>query len=304
MRLGDDFHYTSMAHNSRSLSPTDRDRHRQTYDRERRREGDRDGDYGRRRYDAEDEHDRSRRSGRRGRESDAKREDRKGERDGGDYYDKRRREDREDRGYRDRGAGPSSQRSPVSPPRRSARARSRSPSRQRSRSKSVVSEKEKEKGKPNFSQSGLLAAETNKVKLADGASTVLKYNEPPEARKPLIGWRLYVFKGKEQSGEQNNNVLCLLADGCADMLHIQRQSAYLVGRDKAVVDIYVEHPSCSKQHAVIQRESGFHVRCSVSNLSRCVDRQVQEKDEFGISKPVIKYVSVTYSASLLLILHS
>lgn len=30
---------------------------------------------------------------------------------------------------------------------------------------------------------------------------VLKYNEPPEARKPTKSWRLYVFKGKEQVGE-------------------------------------------------------------------------------------------------------
>lgn len=29
---------------------------------------------------------------------------------------------------------------------------------------------------------------------------VLKYNEPPEARKPVRSWRLYVFKGKEQVG--------------------------------------------------------------------------------------------------------
>lgn len=29
---------------------------------------------------------------------------------------------------------------------------------------------------------------------------VLKYNEPPEARKPVRNWRLYVFKGKEQVG--------------------------------------------------------------------------------------------------------
>jgi len=216
----------------------------------RHREGYRDRDYRRGRYDAEDEQDTGRRS-RQEREGNLKKEDVRSVRDESDYYDKKR---REDRGYRDRRAGPSSQRSPVSPPRHSARARSRSPSRQRSRSGSVVSEKDKDKGKPNFNQSGLLAAETNKVKLADGTSTVLKYNEPPEARKPLIGWRLYVFKGKDQS----------------DMLHIQRQSAYLVGRDKAVVDIYVEHPSCSKQHAVIQH------------------RQVQEKDEFGTSKPVIK----------------
>lgn len=41
----------------------------------------------------------------------------------------------------------------------------------------------------------------------------------------------------------------------ADMLHIQRQSAYLIGRDRTVVDIPLDHPSCSKQHAVIQRTS-------------------------------------------------
>ncbi len=82
--------------------------------------------------------------------------------------------------------------------RRSASPRSRSSkprSLSRDRSPSV------EKAKPNFSQSGLLAAETNTVKAADGTATVLKYNEPPEARKPTLNWRLYVFKGSEQVGE-------------------------------------------------------------------------------------------------------
>lgn len=61
-------------------------------------------------------------------------------------------------------------------------------------------EKEKDKGKPNFKNSGLLAADTNTVKRNDGTSTVLKYNEPPEARRTNIKWRLYAFKGKEESG--------------------------------------------------------------------------------------------------------
>lgn len=52
--------------------------------------------------------------------------------------------------------------------------------------------------KPNFGSSGLLAKETNTVKGVE-----LKYNEPPEARKPLKNWRLYVFKGKEQLGESS-----------------------------------------------------------------------------------------------------
>ncbi|KAG9105843.1 hypothetical protein FRC07_009079, partial [Ceratobasidium sp. 392] len=129
------------------------------------------------------------------------------------------------------------------------RSRPKSGSPSRSRSRSPV----EDKAKPNFGNSGLLAAATNTVKHGDGTSTLLKYNEPPEARKPLLNWRLYVFKGQEQ----------------VDLLHLHRQSAYLIGRDQIVCDITIEHPSCSKQHAVIQF------------------RQVQVKDEYGVSKPFI-----------------
>ena len=69
----------------------------------------------------------------------------------------------------------------------------------------------KEPPKPNFAPSGLLAAETNTVKVdpakaaaagkADVKGVLLKYNEPPEARKPTQNFRLYVFKGSEQVGE-------------------------------------------------------------------------------------------------------
>ncbi|KAJ7601587.1 smad nuclear interacting protein 1 [Mycena polygramma] len=139
----------------------------------------------------------------------------------------------------------------ASPRRRSSRPLS--PHRSGSRSLSPAS-KAASKAKPDFAPSGLLAAETNTVKAVNGDSTVLKYNEPPEARKPILGWRLYVFKGSEQ----------------VELLHIHRQSAYLVGRDRLVADIAVDHPSCSKQHAVIQY------------------RFVQQKDEFGVSKGTIK----------------
>ncbi|KAI0670761.1 SMAD/FHA domain-containing protein [Trametes maxima] len=165
-----------------------------------------------------------------------------GDRDRG--YD-RRRDGGDDRERDTRRAGPS--RRSASPRPRSSKPASRS----RSRSRSAP---EEDKTKPNFAPSGLLAAETKTVKRTDGTSTVLKYHEPPEARKPSGGWRLYVFKGKEQ----------------VDLLHIHRQSAYLVGRDRAVVDIAVEHPSCSKQHAVIQY------------------RQVREKNEFGDVKSAVK----------------
>ncbi|KAI7887467.1 SMAD/FHA domain-containing protein [Lichtheimia hyalospora FSU 10163] len=92
-------------------------------------------------------------------------------------------------------------------------------------------EPEKPAEEPNFGLSGKLAAETNTVKGVE-----LKYNEPPEAAKPTLKWRLYVFKGSEQ----------------IDLLHIHRQSSFLIGRDRLVADIPVDHPSCSKQHAVLQ----------------------------------------------------
>ena len=36
------------------------------------------------------------------------------------------------------------------------------------------------------------------------------------------------------------------------LLKINKQSAYLIGRERSIVDIPIDHPSCSKQHAVIQ----------------------------------------------------
>lgn len=95
--------------------------------------------------------------------------------------------------YTDRGESSRRSASPRRSRPRSAKDQSRSHS--RSQSPSAV-----DKSKPNFAPSGLLAAATNTVKAADGTSTVLKYNEPPEARKPILGWRLYVFKGSEQVG--------------------------------------------------------------------------------------------------------
>lgn len=35
-------------------------------------------------------------------------------------------------------------------------------------------------------------------------------------------------------------------------MYIHKQSAYLLGHQKEICDIYLEHPSISKQHAVIQ----------------------------------------------------
>lgn len=124
-------------------------------------------------------------------------------------YNSRRDQDKErptererERGYQN---GGSSSRRSASPRSRSSRPRSERPrSTSGSRSPPPI-----DKAKPNFAPSGLLAAETNTVKAVDGNSTVLKYNEPPEARKPVLGWRLYVFKGSEQVGEY----ICISDDG-------------------------------------------------------------------------------------------
>nr|XP_043606384.1 FHA domain-containing protein DDL [Erigeron canadensis] len=90
----------------------------------------------------------------------------------------------------------------------------------------------KQKEKPSFELSGKLAAETNRVK-----GVTLLFTEPPEARKPDIRWRLYVFKGGEMLNEP---------------LYVHRQTCYLFGRERRVADIPTDHPSCSKQHAVLQ----------------------------------------------------
>ncbi len=54
---------------------------------------------------------------------------------------------------------------------------------------------EKKKLKPDFSQSGTLNVAQNTVK-----GIVLKYAEPPEARKSEEKHRLYVFKKDQEIG--------------------------------------------------------------------------------------------------------
>jgi smad nuclear-interacting protein 1 len=92
-----------------------------------------------------------------------------------------------------------------------------------------------EKQKPNWKPTGLLAKEANTVA---GTTSVLKYHEPAEARKPSAKeqWRMYVFKKKD----------------LLDTVQLYQRSCWLAGRDKNVTDLTLEHPSISKQHAVIQ----------------------------------------------------
>ncbi|KAK2772589.1 hypothetical protein FQN53_004511 [Emmonsiellopsis sp. PD_33] len=197
-------------------------------------------------------------------------------RDHDDSRNRKRREDSSDsrhlRRHRDRQEydeqdGRSKRRRSVSnsrspPPRRSHRRHSASPPRnpspptttQRSKAplpsqKDAFSKTPGESGesatplpdkeKPNFANTGRLAAETNTVKSGDGlTSVVLKYHEPPEARKPppKDPWRLYVFKGEK----------------LLETIELGGRSCWLIGRERLVVDLPVDHPSCSKQHAALQ----------------------------------------------------
>merc|ERR1711893_4220 len=91
--------------------------------------------------------------------------------------------------------------------------------------------KKEPKEKSNLGLSGALTEDQNTYK-----GVVIKYSEPDDAQKPKKMWRLYPFKGKE----------------ALKTLHIHRQSAFLIGKLRGIVDIPIDHPSCSRQHAVIQ----------------------------------------------------
>ena len=112
-----------------------------------------------------------------------------------------------------------------------------------------------EKQKPNFAPTGRLAAESNTVKTGN-ATIVLKYHEPPESRKPSPrdAWRMYVFKDDE----------------IVDTVLLFERSCWLIGRETVVVDYLVEHPSTSKQHAVIQF------------------RYIEKRNEFGDKKGKVR----------------
>ena len=88
--------------------------------------------------------------------------------------------------------------------------------------------------KPDFGLSGALAKDENHGNVYKGH--VLKWTEPDDARKPVDRWRIYEYKDGQQ----------------VKVLHIHRQSAFLIGRIKDIADILTMHPSCSGQHAVLQ----------------------------------------------------
>ncbi|GAQ42842.1 hypothetical protein AtubIFM55763_009338 [Aspergillus tubingensis] len=209
-----------------SRSPADRRSHRRDYDR---RRGER-----RDKEDVSDD-DRRRRRHTSDRESSYRRHrDR-------DSYDRKEKSSRRRRDY-SRSRSPT-RRSPDPDSRAPVRSKAPLPPQQDAYTSSEVARTGEsegpppEKEKPNFGQTGRLAAESKTVNV-NGNSVVLKYHEPPEARKPPAKepWRLYVFKGQD----------------LLEMVELGIRSCWLIGKEQLVVDFPLEHPSCSKQHAALQ----------------------------------------------------
>ncbi|KAL5045659.1 SMAD/FHA domain-containing protein [Aspergillus fruticulosus] len=213
-----------------SHSPSSRLSHRKEYERRHPQRSERTDDLGddrRRRHRSPDE-----RSHRRHRDRDQERE-RDREHSHRDRHSRRH-------GTRSRSRSRSPKRRSRTPSRSRVPARSKAPlpSQQDAYNTEVTGEgPPPEKEKPNFANTGRLAAESNAVTV-NGDTVVLKYHEPPEARKPppRESWRLYVFKGKD----------------LLEMVELNERSCWLIGRERLVVDFPLDHLSCSKQHAAIQ----------------------------------------------------
>ncbi|PYI03093.1 SMAD/FHA domain-containing protein [Aspergillus sclerotiicarbonarius CBS 121057] len=233
--------------NRSSRSPADRGSHRRDYDRrrrERREQEDASEDGQRRRRHTSD------------RESSYRRHRDRDSYDRKEKSSRRRRDDSRSRSPARRSRSPAS-RAPV-------RSKQPLPPQNDAYTSSEVAQTGEsagpppEKEKPNFGQTGRLAAESNTVNV-NGSSIVLKYHEPPEARKPSAKepWRLYVFKGKD----------------LLEMVELGIRSCWLIGREQMVVDFPLEHPSCSKQHAALQ--------------FRFVDKRNEYGDRIGRVKPYL-----------------
>ncbi|RGP80657.1 hypothetical protein FLONG3_1261 [Fusarium longipes] len=205
---------------------------------------------------------RDRRDRRRSRtpESSSRRRSRSRDRDRDRNREHRHRRSREDKSPRSRPRGDDdrgndkrvAKRSPV-------RQTGPLPSQANSFAVTTGEEPEKPKEKPNFGSTGVLAAASNSVAQADGTTITLKYHEPAEARKPSPRdvWKLFIFKGQD----------------IIDTIELSARSCWLVGREMSIVDLPAEHPSISKQHAVIQ--------------FRYVEKRNEFGDKIGKVKPYL-----------------
>jgi smad nuclear-interacting protein 1 len=116
--------------------------------------------------------------------------------------------------------------------------------------------------KPDFTGlSGKLAAEANTVN-----GVVLKFAPPPEARPCRDPrWRIYVFReqagsgggggggggGEEEGGDKNAKNRKQQQEPVGEPIALDRHPYYLFGKERRVADIPTDHPSCSRQHAVV-----------------------------------------------------
>lgn len=97
-------------------------------------------------------------------------------------------------------------------------------------------EKKKKKIKPIYELSGKLSEQQRTTT----SGIILKFSEPPDAKIPQDKkWALYPFKN----------------DQALESIPLENASAFLIGRDRLVAQIPVDHLSCSNQHAVIQFRS-------------------------------------------------
>ncbi|KAF4548628.1 FHA domain-containing protein [Elsinoe fawcettii] len=220
-----------------------RERKRRRYssdedERPRVRRDDRTDDYKPRRDDREDDYKPRRRDASRGRD----RRDRR-RRSPSSEHDRDTRQRRRDRSadhnpYR----SPPRQRSRRSPSPPSRRARGPLPSQNQSFAVVTGDEPPIEKQKPNYNPTGLLAKEANTVRASTSSSraVVLKYHEPPEARKPPASqqWRMYHFLGASKEP--------------VDTVPLFERSCWLFGRENTIVDVRLDEKTTSKQHAVVQ----------------------------------------------------
>lgn len=139
---------------------------------------------------------------------------------------------------------------------------------------------------PDFSLSGALAKDTNTFN-----GIVIKYNEPLDAHKPDQRWFIYPFK-------ENQSL---------DPVPIYRQTAFLLGRDRSIADIPIDHPSCSKQHAVIQfrkvkgQTGPYLIDLESANKTKLNDEVIEPRRYYQLfERDVIKF---GYSSRDYVIMH-
>jgi smad nuclear-interacting protein 1 len=122
------------------------------------------------------------------------------------------------------------------------------------------------KENPNYEPSGILQQDLKQKR--NGIE--LKYHPPREARLPSDKWRIFAFNGDQEVGNYE----------------LSKNTSFLIGREAKVVDIPVDHPSVSKQHAAIQ----FRLIQSEQKGSKHRDDLVGEQDSKGPASVVKPYL--------------